>query len=227
MVNDFQKPRKRRTKIVATIGPVTSSAERLGELLAAGLDVIRLNFSHGTHDEHAAVVREARRIAQEMGRPLAVLQDLQGPRLRVDRLAGGQATLTAGQEYVLTTRPVMGDNHRVAVNYPRLPVEVAQGQRVLLDDGQIALRARETTADEVRCVVEIGGVLRDHKGINVPGVRLSAPSLTEKDVADLEFGVRLGVDYVALEEVAGHIRNVPLTCDVLQTGRDLGICFGD
>ena len=193
----------RRTKIVATIGPATQGRRQLKALLSHGVDVIRLNFSHGAHEEHGRAIEEARNIAREMDRPLAVLQDLQGPRLRVNGLAGGAATLRSGASFVLTTRPVVGTAERVSVSYPRLPKEVKAGQRVLLDDGRIVLRVVRVEGDDIHCLVEDGGVLTERKGLNVPGVRLGAPTLTEKDIADLEFGVQHGVDYVALSFVRG------------------------
>ena len=194
---------RRRTKIVATIGPATASPEMLRELVLHGVNVLRLNFSHGTQEEHGRTIMEARKIARELGRPLALLQDLQGPRLRVGLIASGSARLTPGQSYILTTRAVLGTEREVTVSYPALPDEVQPGQRVLLDDGRLRLRVMKVVGPDIHCKVEVGGILRDHKGINVPEVRLGAPSLTEKDLEDLDFGLRCGVDYVALSFVRG------------------------
>lgn len=194
---------RRRTKIVATIGPATQSPERLRNLIEAGVNVMRLNFSHGTHDEHERVIQTARGIARDLKRPLAILQDLQGPRLRVGMMAGGAAMLTAGQNFVLTTRPIEGTRDAASVTYALLPREVRVGQRILLDDGHIRLRVIRIKGTDVYCLVEIGGELRDHKGMNIPGARLGVSPITDKDRADLEFGVNHGVDYVALSFVRG------------------------
>ena len=193
----------RRTKIVATIGPATASPEMLRELILHGVNVLRLNFSHGTQEEHGRTILEARRIAKELGRPLALLQDLQGPRLRVGLITAGSVRLTPGQSYILTTRAVLGTEREVTVSYPALSDEVQPGQRVLLDDGRLRLRVIKVVGQDIHCKVEVGGILRDHKGINVPEVRLGAPSLTQKDLEDLDFGLRCGVDYVALSFVRG------------------------
>jgi pyruvate kinase len=165
------------------------------------VDVLRLNFSHGTQDEHGRTIAAARRIARELGRPLAILQDLQGPRLRVGLLGNGAARLTPGQRFTLTTRDVEGTESLVNVSYPALPKEITEGQRVLLDDGRLKLRAVAIEGQDIHCKVEVGGILRDHKGINVPEVRLSAPCLTEKDLDDLQYGLRQGIDYIALSFV--------------------------
>ena len=193
----------RRTKIVATIGPATASPEVLREVIAHGVDVLRLNFSHGTQEEHGQTILHARAIARELGKPLAILQDLQGPRLRVGLLASGSVRLTPGQSFILTTRVVEGTETEVTVSYPALPAEVRAGQRVLLDDGRLRLRVMRVSDQDIHCRVEVGGILRDHKGINVPEVRLGAPTLTEKDLKDLDFGLKAGIDYVALSFVRG------------------------
>ncbi len=191
----------RRAKIVATLGPATDGHER--DLVAAGLDVARLNFSHGTSEEHARRCAAVRTAAEELGRAVAVLQDLQGPRIRIGRLVGGgPVLLVAGQELAITTRAIVGDARRVSCTYPALSADVRPGDRLLLDDGRIRLVVRAVDGDEVRTVVEEGGPLGEHKGINAPGVALSAPALTAKDRADLRVGLlELDVDYVALSFV--------------------------
>jgi pyruvate kinase len=192
-----------RTKIVATLGPATSSAAQIGALIQAGADVLRLNFSHGTRDEHAALYRLVREQAAAHGRPVAILQDLQGPKIRVGALAdGGPIPLVAGQELTITSEPgVLGGDGLVSTTYPHLAADVRAGDRILLDDGLLELRVLASAPPRVRTVVVRGGPLGEHKGINLPGVDVSAPALTEKDRADLAFGLQLGVDYVALSFV--------------------------
>ena len=189
----------RRTKIVATVGPASQDEATLTRLVAAGVDVVRLNFSHGAHAEHAAVIASIRRIAVEAGRAVAVMQDLQGPRIRTGRLDGGkEVALAQGDPLSLTTEPVIGSTGRVSVSYAGLPGDVRPGDSVLLADGTIELRVDSVAAAEVATTVVRGGLLGERKGINLPGVSVKAPSLTEKDLDDLRFGVAQGVDYIAL-----------------------------
>ena len=196
-------PGQRRTKIVATIGPATRNTDAIRSLLGAGVDVIRVNFSHATHENARWVIETARCVAKQQGRPLAILQDLQGPRLRVNGISGGSATLRTGNEFTLTTRRVPGNDEAVSVSYPRLPQEVSPGHGILLDDGMIRLRVLATGDRDIRCRIEEGGILTPRKGINVPGVGLQMPPLSEKDLKDLEFGIKMSVDYVALSFVRG------------------------
>ncbi|WP_322817289.1 pyruvate kinase [Chloroflexus sp.] len=201
----------RRTKIVATLGPSTSTPERIAGLIRAGMNVARLNFSHGTHAEHAARIAMVRRAATEAGRHVAILQDLQGPKIRTGPLENGQPVeLVAGQRFVITTEPIIGDAHRVSTTYRALPLDVRPRDRILLSDGLIELVVIGHTDTEVETEVVHGGRLREHQGINLPGVRVSAPAATEKDLADLAFGLEQGVDYVALSFVrcASDVREV-------------------
>ena len=192
----------RRTKIVATIGPASSTPEIIGRLLEAGMDVARLNFSHGTHAEHAGRIALLRAHARKLGRPLAIVQDLQGPKIRTGSLANGEPVLLQpGSRFIITTQEIVGTAERVSTTYKDLPHDVRPGDRILLSDGLIELRVLDSTDDEVRTEVVFGGELREHQGINLPGVDVSAPSLTEKDAADLEFGLQQGVDYVAISFV--------------------------
>ena len=192
----------RRTKIVCTIGPATNSEERLEQLMRAGMNVARLNFSHGTHDEHAAVIERIRKISARLDCSIAILQDLQGPKIRVGSLQGGQPVqLVDGAQVTITIRPVTGDAQTIPTTYTHLPQDVKPGDRILLDDGLMELRVLDTGATDVRCQVVHGGLLKEHKGINLPGVAVSAPALTEKDRDDLRFGIMHGVDYVALSFV--------------------------
>jgi pyruvate kinase len=192
----------RRTKIIATLGPASASDTVIGELVAAGVDVFRLNFSHGTHDGHAAVIEKVRRASQQAGRIVALLQDLSGPKIRTGKLrGGGPVALKAGAAITIAVGDFEGDSERVSTTYAHLPKSVRPGSSLLLDDGHIQLRVESVTGDEINTVVIDGGSLGEHKGINIPGVELPTTGLTEKDISDLRFGVQAGVDFVALSFV--------------------------
>ena len=194
----------RRTKIVATIGPASRDPRTLEALIEAGVDVVRLNFSHGTPEEHLAVMKTAREIAGRLGRSLALLQDLGGPKIRTGRLQGAEpVVLRDGARIRITTdETIEGTSELIPTTYDPLPNDVAPGDTILLDDGNLELRVLETqSATTVDCEVVHGGPLKPHKGMNLPGVRLSTPALTEKDRKDLAFGVAHGVDFVALSFV--------------------------
>src|SRR5438270_761555 len=193
--------RVRRTKIVASLGPATDGIEM--ELVRAGLDVARLNFSHGTTADHARRCQAVRDAARAIGRSVAVMQDLQGPKIRVGSLVGGgPVQLTAGQQVVISTQDIVGSAERLGCTYPRLAQDVRAGDRILLDDGRIRLSVLSASDGEVTARVEEGGPRGEHKGINLPGVAVAAPAVTEKDRSDMAFGLQeLGVDYVALSFV--------------------------
>lgn len=192
----------KKAKIVATIGPASQSPEKLRELMLAGMDVVRVNMSHGSHESHATTIHTARTVAAELNHPLAILLDLSGPKIRTGTLRDHQPIrLQADQQLTITTRELEGDASIVSTGYVHLPNDVNAGDRILLADGLIELRVEQTTATDVITRVINGGELGEHKGINVPGVKLSAPSLTEKDRADLTFGLQQQVDYVALSFV--------------------------
>jgi len=192
----------RHSKIVCTIGPATQSRRSIRKLLEAGMDVARLNFSHGKHEEHAQTISMLREASVAMQRPIAILADLQGPKIRTGALAGGGTVLLrAGQKFVITTARVLGDLTRVNTTFHLLPREVKRGDRVLLSDGLIELRVEKINHAEVICQVVNGGVLGEHKGINLPGVKLRVPALTEKDRADLRFALKHGADYIAVSFV--------------------------
>jgi pyruvate kinase len=193
----------RRTKIVCTIGPASSAPEMIRQLIQAGMDVARLNFSHGTHAEHGRVIAAIREIAGELGTPVAILQDLQGPKIRLGKFRGGRASLVAGAEFSLTTRSVEGTAELASCSYERLPQDVKPGDRILLVDGLIELAVLRVTADSVCCRVVSGGDIGDHRGINLPGVAVSASSVTVKDQEDLQFGIAQGVDAVAVSFIRG------------------------
>lgn len=191
----------RRTKIVATIGPASQDEAMLCKLIRAGMDVARLNFSHGTHAQHAQTIQNIRRASQQLGRPIAILQDLQGPKLRIGELRNGKVELTQGQSILLTTAPIVGDQERIPVDFPEFVDYARPGSRILLADGQLDLVVKERRGDEVLCEVVLGGTLLPHKGVNLPGARLDIPSFTQKDAADLMFGLEQGVDAVAISFV--------------------------
>jgi pyruvate kinase len=193
---------RRQAKLVCTIGPASNSEEMIRELMLSGMDVARLNFSHGTHDEHAAVIRRLRGVATELGRTICILQDLQGPKIRTgplkDRLP---VTLQRGQTLTITAADVMGTAETIATTYRGLGKDVKPGEPILLSDGRIDLIVRKVRGTDVVCEVLNGGTLGEHQGINLPGTNVSIPSLTEKDEADLDFGLRNAVDIVALSFV--------------------------
>ncbi|GLV59961.1 pyruvate kinase [Dictyobacter sp. S3.2.2.5] len=192
----------RRTKIVCTIGPATNSEERLEELMQAGMNVARLNFSHGTHQEHAVVIERIRSVSNRLRCPIAILQDLQGPKIRTGSLQDKKPVmLVDNAEVTITSRDVPGTAKIISTTYQQLPGDVQPGDRILLNDGLLELRVLDKNATDVRCQVVHGGPLGEHKGINLPGVAVSAPAMTEKDREDLRFGIEHDVDYVALSFV--------------------------
>jgi pyruvate kinase len=192
----------RKAKILITLGPASREPEIVEKLIEAGANGVRVNMSHGTYDEKTEDIARAREAARKLGRPLAILVDLSGPKIRTRGLKDGKpVTLTPGALFTLTTESILGDEHRVATNYPDLPRVVQPGTRLLLDDGAIALVVESTTDTDVICRVVDGGELAERKGINLPGVALPIDSLTEKDVADLKWAVGQNVDYIALSFV--------------------------
>ena len=188
----------RNTKIVATLGPATSDAAVLSRTLAAGADVVRLNFSHGTRDDHVRRASDVRVAAQSLGREVAIMADLQGPKIRIGKFAEGRVTLEAGQPFVLDADCVLGDATRVGLDYADLPRDVARGAVLLLDDGLIRLVVEGVDGPRIATRVEIGGVLSNNKGINRQGGGLSAPALTAKDMDDIKTAVEIGADYLAV-----------------------------
>src|SRR5579871_3700091 len=211
----------RHSKIVCTIGPATSTAEMIERLIEAGMDVARLNFSHGTHAEHAERIALLRDAAVKHQKPIAIIADLQGPKIRTGPLAGKTPVdLKAGQRFVITTAKVMGDANRVSTIFRPLPREVHRGNRILLSDGLIELRVTQVRGDEVITEVVNGGTLGEYKGINLPGVKLRVPALTGKDRADLAFALKEGVNYVAVSFVR-HAEDVVLAKNLIRrAGRD-------
>lgn len=191
----------RRVKIVCTLGPATNTYEKVLELAKAGMNIARMNFSHGSYEDHQTKYEWVRRAAKELGRHLGILQDLQGPKIRVKTFEKDQVELKKGARFTLTVRDIVGNEKEVAVSYPTFNQDVKPGDIVLLDDGNLSLKVLEVQGPDVHCEVVYGGVLKNKKGVNLPGSVLSVESLTEKDREDLTFGLKLGVDYVALSFV--------------------------
>lgn len=209
----------RRSKIVCTLGPATDSAERLRALIDAGMNVARFNFSHGTHQEHEERYHRLRQASEETGKAVGVLADLQGPKIRLETFADGPVELERGDEFTITTEDVPGDRTICGTTYKGLPGDVSKGETVLINDGNVALQVTEVDGERVRTIVIEGGVVSDHKGINLPGVAVNVPALSEKDEEDLAFALRLGCDMVALSFVrnAHDVRDVHRVMD--QVGR--------
>jgi pyruvate kinase len=193
----------RRAKIVCTLGPATSTPDQVAALVAAGMDVARLNMSHGTQDGHLAVYQRVRAASDAAGHSVGVLVDLQGPKIRLGTFPGGPVRLAAGQEFTISVRPVAGDQHQATTTYPGLAGDVQAGDAVLVDDGRVVLQVKEVRDGRVRTSVITGGLVSDHKGLNLPGVQVSVPALTAKDQADLRWALRLRADLIALSFVQG------------------------
>ena len=191
----------RRTKIVSTLGPASEGEEQLSALIDAGVNVFRLNFSHGDHKNKLELIEKIRRIAAEKGSNVAILGDLQGPKIRTGLMKGGFMELVTGSEVVVTTSTVEGEGNIIPTIYENLPKDVKSGDRILLDDGLMDMEVIGVEGQDVRCKVITGGKLKDRKGINLPGTKVSAPALTEKDLEDLEFCVAQKVDFLALSFV--------------------------
>ena len=199
-----EAPKIRRTKIVCTMGPAVSGKEKVKELILCGMDVARLNFSHGNHKQKDEIIEDVRTAAREVGKTVAILQDLQGPKLRVGEMRGGQPVLLKDHATLtICSEPVFGTAERVYVDYPKLAEEVEVGSPILLADGSITLKvlSADKNSGEITCVVIHGGELYPRKGVNLPGVKLSISSLTKKDREDLAYGVAKGVDWIALSFV--------------------------
>ncbi|MFB3145203.1 MAG: pyruvate kinase [Candidatus Methylomirabilales bacterium] len=205
----------RRTKIVCTIGPASESEEVLERLILAGMDVARLNFAHGTLEEHARVIERIRSLEAKLGKPVAILQDLPGPKIRLGDFEGGAALLRTGAEFVITSQPLLGTAELAHAPSPDFFREVRVGDKLLADDGLIELKVLTSNGVEVRCQVLTGGILRNHKGIGLPSGRMHRAALTKKDLENLEFGIAQRVDFVATSFVRG-------ASDLIEVGNFLG-----
>jgi pyruvate kinase len=191
----------RRAKIVCTIGPATSTLERLRALVDAGMDVARLNFSHGSQADHESVYQLVRQAAESGGRAVGLLADLQGPKIRLGRFAENQVEWRTGDSVVITSDDILGTKDRVSCTYDRLPAEVKPGDRLLIDDGKVAVEVSAVNGNDIRCLVIEGGPVSNNKGVSLPNVAVSVPAMSDKDADDLRFALRLGVDMVALSFV--------------------------
>ena len=200
----------RRTKIVATVGPGSSNPEMLGKLIEAGVNVFRLNMSHGEHSAHTDAYHHIRRLSVELDRPVGILADLCGPKIRTGKFVGDSITLIRGETIVITTRDVLGEPGLIPSQYAALAQDVKVSDRILLADGLLELQVLSIQGDDVTCQVIQGGELGNHKGINLPGVAVSAPAMTEKDFVDAKFALQLGVDYIALSFVRQAVDLAPL-----------------
>jgi pyruvate kinase len=200
----------RRAKIVATLGPATSSYESLKSIIEAGVDVARMNLSHGSYDVHEEVYRNVRKAAEDLGKPVAVLVDLQGPKIRLGKFEGGPYDLAEGDIFKITIEDIIGNKEISSTTFKGLPQDVKPGDPLLIDDGKVTLRVLETDGTVVTTVVEVPGPVSNNKGINLPGVAVNVPALSDKDEADLRWGLRLGADFIALSFVrdAADIKRV-------------------
>ena len=215
---------QRRTKIVCTLGPASSERESIRQLIRAGMDIARLNFSHGSHDDHERLITYVREAAEQEEKVVAILQDLQGPKIRIGLIKNGGVLIHKGQRLVLTTEPVeMGTRDRVQINYPTLPQDVSPGGHILIDDGLLELEVVSILDTEVVTEVVVGGPLRSRKGVNLPDIRTSTPSLTQKDLHDLEFGLSMDVDLIALSFVRDVADVVNLMRRVRESGKLVGV----
>ena len=193
-----------KTKIVCTIGPASRSEKVMTEMLKAGMNVARLNFSHGDHASHKEVIETFRRVRDRLGKPAAIMLDTKGPEVRLRTFRNGGTTLVEGSTFTLTTEDIVGDDTRVSITYADLPACLKTGDRVLIDDGRLELRVTALTDTDITCEVVIGGDVTNRKGVNLPGVHLDIPYRSEQDMADLRFGVEMDVDYIA----ASFVRSV-------------------
>ena len=214
----------RRTKIVCTLGPASSDRETIRNLIDAGMDVARMNFSHGTHEEHRERVQQVRAAAQDAGRVVAILQDLQGPKIRVGEMKDGEVMLEQGQDFTITTTSEeVGTSERIYIDYETLPQDAEPGGRILIDDGLLELEVTDIEGGEIRTRVVEGGPLRSRKGVNLPNIQTTAPSMTEKDREDLELGLELDVDMIALSFVRERSDVEALTERIDQSGKNIGV----
>ncbi len=204
---------------MCTLGPATASKERIRELVDAGMDVARLNLSHGAYADHEEIYLRVRQAADETGHGVAVFVDLQGPKIRLGNFKEGSTRIVTGQSFVITTREVDGDNEIASTTYAGLPGDVGPGDQVLIDDGKVRLRVTEVDGDDVHTVVVTGGRISDHKGINLPGVPVSVPAMSEKDIEDLRWGLHLTVDFIALS----FVRSAQDVEDVRKVMREEGV----
>ena len=186
----------RKTKIICTIGPASESEENLRKLMKAGMNVARFNFSHGSHEEHKAKFARVLKVSGELGVSVATLLDTKGPEIRLRDFAAGKVELKAGQDFILTTEEILGDETKASITYKNLKEDVKEGSHILIDDGKIEMEVKKIEGEEIVCKVLNGGMVSNHKGINVPGVDLTMPYISDVDRADIMFGVQMGFDFI-------------------------------
>ncbi|WP_374073297.1 pyruvate kinase [Bdellovibrio bacteriovorus] len=205
----------RRAKIVATIGPATRDEKNLEKAIKAGMNVARLNFSHGSHEDHLKVIHSLRKLTKELRAPVAILQDLQGPKIRVGKFENGSIEIKPGEKVVITTAPILGKPGLIPSDFKELPLACSPGTKILLDDGLLEVKVLQVRGEEVDAEVVYGGILKDRKGMNLPGVNLPVECMTKKDLEDLEFGLNNKVDYVALSFVR-HARDIRKLREIIE-----------
>ncbi|HIJ41997.1 MAG TPA: pyruvate kinase, partial [Deltaproteobacteria bacterium] len=215
--------KQRKTKIVCTIGPASSSRKMLKKLILAGMNVARLNFSHGTHEEHRKVFERIRSLAKSLNRPVGVMQDLQGPKIRTGKIKGGSLVLKAGEEFVITSRRILGEPGIVSTTYGGIIKDLDKGHAILIDDGLMELKVLGKNKTNLTCKVVTGGILHESKGINLPGVKTRIPSLTKKDKEDLRAGIEMGIDYVAISFVRSAKDVKSLKRELKRLGADVPV----
>ena len=187
----------KRTKIVCTLGPASDKEEVLTELVKNGLNVCRFNFSHGSHEEHKGRMDIVKKVREDLGQPVAILLDTKGPEIRTGSFSLPEVLLEEGQEFTITMKDVLGTKEICTVSYKGLASDVVAGDTILIDDGLVGLKVKEVNGDDIHCIVENSGIVKNHKGVNVPGVKINLPALTEKDISDIEFGISQGIDFIA------------------------------
>ena len=211
-----------KSKVIATVGPASNSKEMLKKLIIAGADVFRLNFSHGSHDDHAKVIKYIRELNDELGTHISILQDLQGPKIRLNKVEDG-CVINSGDKFIISIKKVLGNAKKASTTYQGLASDVKPGEAILIDDGKIELRVDSINGDDVHTTVVYGGDLKSNKGINLPSSKVSAPSLTEKDIEDLAFGIENDVDWIALSFVRDPLDIIDLKIRIEAANKDIRI----
>ncbi len=196
--------KEKRTKIVCTLGPASESEETLRELIKNGLNVCRMNFSHGSHEEHKGRMDLVKKVREELGKPTAILLDTKGPEIRTGQFDSPEVLLEEGQTFTITMKDVIGNKDMCTVSYKGLATDVTAGDTILIDDGLVGLTVKQVNGDDIVCEVQNSGIVKNHKGVNVPGVKVNLPAITEKDRSDIEFGIQQGIDFIA----ASFVRKV-------------------
>lgn len=211
-----------KAKVIATVGPACNSKKALKSLIVAGADVFRLNFSHGTHEDHAKVIKYIRELNKELSTHISILQDLQGPKIRLDIVEEG-TVIKDGEKLIISTKEILGNTKKVSTTYKLLANDVHEGESILIDDGKIELRVESVKGDDVYTTVIHGGELKSRKGINLPSSNVSAPALTPKDLEDLKFGIENDVDWIALSFVRDPLDIIDLKMKIEAANKDIRV----